>query len=182
MQLILKTTSFLLLLWSCYLWILSQSFREVIPIMDFFREIKQIFLTHCPPPGIYYKTWEDNHGSFTLAQRQKFPPRTKNIVIKYHHFRPYIENESISIYPIDTKDQTTNILTKYLVESWYKCLRRKLNGWLYKKVLLQVIIGVDSRNNSIIVSSLKFRNRGWSSSVLPSITCTINWMARRWSL
>ena len=108
---------------------LSQALREVIPIMQLLKEINEIFPTHIPTPQIHCKTWEDNNGCLVLAQKQKFSPRTKHIAIKYHHFRKHVEDGTISIHPIDTKEQTVDIFTKPLDESLFKYLRFKLCGW-----------------------------------------------------
>ena len=111
---------------------LSQSLREVIPIMELLKELKSIFPINVPTPEVHCKTWvtwEDNNGCLALAQKQKFSPRTKHIAIKYHHFRQHVENGSISIHPIDTKEQTADIFTKPLDESLFIYLRKKLNGW-----------------------------------------------------
>lgn len=108
---------------------LSQSLREVIPIMQLLREINEIFPLHIPTPEIHCKTWEDNNGCIALAQNNKFSPRTKHIALKYHHFREHVKNGTISIHPIDTKEQTADILTKPVDESLFLHLRRKLSGW-----------------------------------------------------
>jgi hypothetical protein len=108
---------------------LSQSLREVIPIIELLKEINEIFPTHIPTPKIHCKVWEDNNGCIALAQSQKFSPRTKHISIKYHHFRSHVNNGTISIHPIDTKEQTADIFTKPLDESLFVHLRKKLCGW-----------------------------------------------------
>ena len=108
---------------------LSQSLREVIPIMELLKDINKIFPLFIPTPEIHCKTWEDNNGCIALAKNQKFSPRTKHIAIKYHHFREHVKNGSISIHPIDTKEQTADIFTKPLDESLFKYLRNKLCGW-----------------------------------------------------
>ena len=108
---------------------LSQALREVIPIMELLKEVNEVFPTHIPTPQIHCKTWEDNNGCVSLATKQKFSPRTKHIAIKYHHFRKYVEDGSISIHHIDTKEQTADIFTKPLDESLFIHLRRKLSGW-----------------------------------------------------
>ena len=81
---------------------LSQSLREVIPIMSLLKEVNEIFPLNIPTPEIHCKTWEDNNGCIALAKGQKFSPCTKHIAIKYHHFCEHVKNGSISIHPIDT--------------------------------------------------------------------------------
>jgi hypothetical protein len=108
---------------------LSQALREVIPLITLLDEIKEIFPIYNPTPEVHCKVWEDNNGALSLAQNQKFSPRTKHISIKYHHFREHVNKGTISIHPIDTKDQTADIFTKPLDESLFVHLRKKLNGW-----------------------------------------------------
>ena len=108
---------------------LSQSLREVIPLMQLLREINLIFPIHTPTPEIHCKVWEDNEGALSLAKNGRFSPRTKHIAIKYHHFRQHVDNGFISIHSIDTKEQTADIFTKPLDESLFVHLRKKLCGW-----------------------------------------------------
>ena len=108
---------------------LSQSLREVIPVIELMKEVNEIFPIHIPTPEIHCKVWEDNNGALILAKGQKFSPRTKHIAIKYHHFRKHVEDGTVSIHPIDTKEQTADIFTKPLDESLFIHLRGKLNGW-----------------------------------------------------
>ena len=108
---------------------LSQELREVIPMIQLLKEINEIFPLHMPQPEIHCKVWEDNNGCLALAKGQKFSPRTKHIGIKYHHFRQHVNDGTISIHPIDTKEQTADIFTKPLDESLFVYLRKKLSGW-----------------------------------------------------
>ena len=107
---------------------LSQSLREVIPLITVLDEINEKFPIHKPTPVIHCKVWEDNNGAISLAQSQKFSPRTKHISIKYHHFRERVNKGIISIHHIDTKEQTADIFTKPLDESLFIHLRKKFNG------------------------------------------------------
>ena len=84
------------------------------------------FPLHIPTLEINLKTWEDDNECIALANNQKFLPDIKKIAIKYHHFREHVKDGSISIHPIDIKEQTADIFTKYLDESKFKYLRKKL--------------------------------------------------------
>ena len=108
---------------------LSQALRDVIPLMQLLEELKKVFPLHNPTPKVHCKVWEDNNGALSLAQNQKFSPRTKHIAIKYHHFREHVAKGTISIHAIDTKEQTADIFTKPLDENLFKYLRSKLCGW-----------------------------------------------------
>ena len=108
---------------------LSQALREVIPLMQLLTEVNKVFSLNLPTPEVHCKVWEDNNGCITLAQSQKFSPRTKHIAIKYHHFRQHVKDGTISIVAIDTKEQTADIFTKPLDKSLFVHLRKKLCGW-----------------------------------------------------
>lgn len=73
--------------------------------------------------------FEDNNSCIALATSEKFSPRTKHIALKYHHFRTFVLNNVIEIFPIDTKEQLADILTKPLDENLFLYLRKKLSGW-----------------------------------------------------
>ena len=108
---------------------LSQAMRQVIPLMNLLREINNIFPLHLPEPKMHCKVFEDNNSCISIAESNKFSPRTKHIALKYHHFRRFVKEGSIKILPIDTKDQVADIFTKPLDEHLFKHLRLKLSGW-----------------------------------------------------
>jgi len=58
----------------------------------------------------------------------KLRPRTKYINIKYWHFREHLEQGKITIHPISTKDQITDMLTKPLAETDFEELNVRVMG------------------------------------------------------
>ncbi len=60
----------------------------------------------------------------------KFTPTTKYIAVKNRHFREFVTKKIIQVFPVDTKEQMTDIFTKPLKEGVFVYLRRKLSGWL----------------------------------------------------
>ena len=76
---------------------LSQALRDVIPMMALLVEINTLVKLHLPQPEINCKVFEDNNSCIAVAQSTKFTPRTKHIAIKYHHFRKFVQDKSISI-------------------------------------------------------------------------------------
>ncbi len=54
-----------------------------------------------------------------MATGHNFTPRTKHIVIKYHHFRKFVRKKIIQVFPIDTKEPTADIFTKPLKEDLF---------------------------------------------------------------
>ena len=108
---------------------LSTSMREVIPFLNLMEEISGLFGIKREKPTFKCTVWEDNESCIKVAKSPKFTPRTKHIAIKYHHFRSYVENGTVLIKSIDTKDQLADILTKPLPEKAFCFLRKGLMGW-----------------------------------------------------
>ena len=67
---------------------LSQSLREVIPIMNLLNKFKskglKIFVT---TPSIICTALEDNNGVIELENIPKISNRIEHINLVYHHFR-----------------------------------------------------------------------------------------------
>jgi hypothetical protein len=109
---------------------LSQSLREVIPLMELIKELKlEGFGINDKLPEVHCKAFEDNSGALEMAKVHKLRPRTKHINIKYHHFREAVNNGDISIHKIDTKQQQADIFTKPLDETTFEYIRKLLIGW-----------------------------------------------------
>ena len=108
---------------------LSQSMREVLPFLNMMKEINEIFPLQQTPPELFCRVLEDNRSCIKVAESLKFTHRTKHISLKYHHFRQFVQNGTIKIFPIDTHEQLADIFTKPLDEKQFKYLRKKLCGW-----------------------------------------------------
>jgi hypothetical protein len=97
---------------------MSQALSDVIPIMGLLQGIKeQDFKVLCTKPYVYCKVFENNSGTLELARLPKLCPRTKLINICYHHFCKHVRKGLIKIFPIDTKDQIADALTKPLAQN-----------------------------------------------------------------
>ncbi len=89
------------------------------PIMVLIQEIRGkrfpvIYTKHY----VYCKVFKDNSGALELARLPKLRPHTKHINICYHHFcKHHMWNNLIKIFPIRTKDQIANALTKALPQN-----------------------------------------------------------------
>jgi hypothetical protein len=105
---------------------MSQALRDVIPIMGLLQEMReQDFKVLCTKPYVYCKVFDDNSGALKLARLPKLCPRTKHINVCYHHFCKHVRKGLIKIFPIDTKDQNADTLTKPLAQNvfqHYRCL------------------------------------------------------------
>jgi hypothetical protein len=92
---------------------MSQALRDVIPIMGLLQEAReQDFKVLCTKPYVYCKVFEDNSGALELARLPKLCPRTKHINVCYHHFCEHMQKGLIKIFPVNTKDQIADVLTK----------------------------------------------------------------------
>jgi hypothetical protein len=97
---------------------MSQALRDVIPVMNLIQEMKEKgFQVICTQPSIYCKVFEDNSGALELAWLPKRRPRTKHINVCYHHLREHVRKGLIKIFPISTKDQIADALTKALAQN-----------------------------------------------------------------
>ena len=129
---------------------LSQSLREVIPMMALLEEAmahgvplpksgakanvrcsaflqERTLTTNDSTP--HCVVHEDNMGALEMARLHKMRPRTKHINIKYHHFREQVDQGRISVMHVDTKDQRADALTKPLAEQPFVYLRHLFMGW-----------------------------------------------------
>jgi hypothetical protein len=108
---------------------MSMSLRDVIPIMDLVKEMKE----HGIPvisskPYVYCKVFEDNLGALELARLPKLRPRTKHINVCYHHFRDHVRKGLIKIFPVGTDEQIADVLTKALAQNVFTRHRITLCG------------------------------------------------------
>ena len=76
----------------------------------------------------YCKVFKDNSGALELARLPKLRPRTKHINVCYHHFREHVRNGLIKIFPVNTKDQIADALTKALAQNDFQRHHRFLCG------------------------------------------------------
>jgi len=108
---------------------MSQALRDVIPVMNLIQEMKEKgFHVICTLPNVYCKVFEDNSGALELARLPKLRPRTKHINVCYHHFREHVRKGLIKIFPVSTKDQIADALTKALAQNDFTRHRRYLCG------------------------------------------------------
>ncbi len=108
---------------------MSQALRDVIPVMNLLQEMRERkFQVICSEPYVYCKVFEDKSGALELARLPKLRPRTKHINVCYHHFRKHVRKGLIKIFPIDTKDQIADVLTKALAQNDFQRHRRYMCG------------------------------------------------------
>ena len=108
---------------------LSQSLRDVLPMMELVEEIKaRGFNVLCTEPFVYCKSFEDNSGALELARLPKLRPRSKHINTCYHHFREFARKGLLKFYPISTASQIADALTKNLPYNDFMKHRVKMCG------------------------------------------------------
>jgi hypothetical protein len=108
---------------------MSQALRDIIPIMGLLQAMRERgFKVLCTEPYVYCKVFEDNSGALELARLPKLRPRTKHINVCYHHFREHVRKGLIKIFPVDTKDQIADALTKPLAQNDFQRHRRFMCG------------------------------------------------------
>ncbi len=104
---------------------MAQSLRDIIPIMGLLQEMReQNVNVLCTEPYVYCKVFEDNSGALELARLPKRCPRTKHSNVCYHHFRKHVRKGLNKIFPVDTKDQIADALTKPLAQNDFQRHRR----------------------------------------------------------
>ncbi len=108
---------------------MSQSLRDVLPVMFLVQEIcEKGFQVICTKPYIYCKVFQDNSGALELPRLPKLCPRTKHINVCYHPFPEHVRNRLIKIFPVGTKNQIANALTKALSQNVFQQHRHYMCG------------------------------------------------------
>jgi hypothetical protein len=108
---------------------LSMSLWDVLPIMFLLDKMRNRgFQVICTSPHVYCKVFEDNSGALELARLPKLWPRTKQINVCYHHFQEQVRSRKIKIFPIGTKEQTADTLTKALPQNTFFRHRKSMCG------------------------------------------------------
>ena len=64
-----------------------------------------------------------------MTNSKENAPRTKQIALKYYHFRKFVNKGLIKVKYIDTKEQLADIFTKPLPDQDFLRLRKALCGW-----------------------------------------------------
>ena len=111
---------------------LSQSCKDLFPIMDIVKELGQFFdLPVADKSCFHVRIHEDNVEALLLGQLEphRMTPLSKHYGIKYYWFREQLEPYGIVLTKIDTKEQLGDIFTKGLGRVPFEHLRKKLMGW-----------------------------------------------------
>ena len=82
----------------------------------------------------------DNQGTIDFAKNTQFSQRTKHIDIKYHFIRDHIENRTIKLEYIPTRENIADIFTKPLNKSQFLNLREKMGIRSLKEIRAQGVM------------------------------------------
>ena len=93
---------------------LSQSLRDVIPLITLLKNINKVFPVHMKTPTFVCNVHEDNQSCIVMATSRKFTPCTKHIVLKYHHFRSHVKRGAIQKFHTVVQLNRKLILTQSL--------------------------------------------------------------------
>ncbi|KAL7475343.1 hypothetical protein ACHAW6_001264, partial [Cyclotella cf. meneghiniana] len=104
----------------------SMALCDVIPLMELVKEMRdrKFNIVNMQP----YE-YCDNSRALELARLPRLRPRTKHINVCYHHFREYVRKGLIKIFPIDTKNQIADTLTKALRKMTLYAIENKCTGY-----------------------------------------------------
>ena len=107
----------------------SQALRDVIPLIELLRELSVSIPSDTSTPIIHCTVHEDNKGCIDLVETPKMRPRTKHIALKYHHFRSFVKDKTVSVRYCETALQIADIFTKPLGDAQFAVLRKMMMGW-----------------------------------------------------
>ena len=95
---------------------LAGAAQEAIWLLQVLREFKFMITA----PVLIY---EDNQSTIKLVDNPVFHKRSKHVDIKYHFIRELVENRTLQIQYVSTKDNIADIFTKPLSFSSFTALR-----------------------------------------------------------
>jgi hypothetical protein len=126
---------------------LSQLMRDLIPVREILKEIKNHMLGEddfspkCSSRSMAFKdstdeeknpqstVYEDNAACLHMARMPKLSPRTKHIAIPLHWCRSKVLDLSIEIQAIGTDQQWADQYTKGLCAEKFIKQRKAIQGW-----------------------------------------------------
>ena len=98
-------------------------------MMEHLKQLEKTLNTELKRPSVKCKVFEDNNGAIELSKAPTICPCTKNIALKYHHFKEHVRKGLIKINPIDTLEQLAEIFTKALPFPILNYLRKNMMFW-----------------------------------------------------
>ena len=94
------------------------------------KELSKVFEPHPSTPKIKCKIFEDNESCIVMDMLNNFSICTKHTVLKYQHFKIFVEHKIIAIKDFHTNEQTSDTLTKPIYNhALFEYLRWNLCRW-----------------------------------------------------
>ena len=103
----------------------SQSLCDTIPLLGLLKDVRDTIPSSEVVPAVHCTVHENNKECIELVETPLIRPRTKHIVIKYHHFGKHVRDGTVSVEYIDTTNQIVNTFTKALADEQFVALWRK---------------------------------------------------------
>ena len=72
--------------------------------------------------------YEDNRATMKIAENATAMRRTKHIDIRHHFLREHVEQGTIKLMPVSTKEQIADVMTKVLGKVLFKHFRDKITS------------------------------------------------------
>eukprot|EP00957_Ditylum_brightwellii_P150747 11478308-Ditylum_brightwellii.AAC.1 len=79
-------------------------------------------------PRVHCKAFKNNAGTLELTKALNMCPHTKHRNAIYHHFRSWVREGKITLFPIASEHQVADISIKLLLQNLFMCHRKKLMG------------------------------------------------------
>ena len=109
---------------------LLSALRDIIPIMELLKEFaNQGYNLISLAPKVYFKAFEENSRALEIACLLKMCPPTKAINVIYHYFCEHDRLGKISIFPIATNSQLTDVFIKPLTSNTFVHLQKQICDW-----------------------------------------------------
>ena len=110
---------------------LFSALRKLLHMMTMIEEINEVFSLLISRPNFVCKVHEDNQSCIKMTTGTKFSPSTKQIAMKYRHFRSHVKSGRVDIHYRPTGEQLADLLTKSLSNEAFFTLWYMMCGLCY---------------------------------------------------
>ena len=99
---------------------------------------------HIKPSIIF----EDNLGAIYLTRNSQISQRTKHIDVQHHFIRSMIENRVVDMKFVQSKNNTSDVMTKNLAEDLFLKHKKSINGGMISYNEKEMIIENEDDNQT----------------------------------
>ena len=139
--------------------------QEVVLLIQLLEDLKVTWDAITTLPKVLHRVFEDNQSCIAVTKFKKSSAYTKHIAIKYYYFCSLVDNSTIKIKYVDTKNQIAGIFTKLIKNNQLFKLWYMLIGWLVYVYLRSKLY--------VHICYVFYLIRNLASRVLPDIICAI---------